>query len=631
MKIGKTKEEKARAKELKSAIYKFEEYPHLLAIKPKEKYIFHSDYFQIDNCYATILSYFHIEGATDDYMPFWGIGRIPSGLDNSIVTVSFEQVRRMTKGWIEQHESVAESVNNINTQEAQTTKSTKQMKQKNSKKAQDLEVIARELGDNAAYLQCQFKIMVKAPTLEQLDEALASIARRYNDIFSSLSAAPFMGRQRQELSTLFQVNDKKYGTPHYFTSTEFAGDYSLVTHGLEDPCGEYVGKMFGDVNNSAVLFAVDDYKHHVVIANDNYNLNFGRMPIADFWGSKISQSCLIHNGRVVHVVLDGQNIDMLGPDLSDITYRIDMNRGEVNMFEMFGEVKDELSIFANQMQKLILMAEQAYQTTDSDRSIIRNSLEKVATEFYIEQRMWRENAKEHLEDLRVVGLPHDDIPRLQLFVSYLDQAHRAALAATPPDPNLCNALSVLNGTFRNLLSANGDLFNNPTSKTLDGVKSGRRVIYDFATMRNRGEGVAMAQLVNIIGYAVGNLGAGDSLIIHGAEKIVNRVKEYITAQFDMLYAKGGRVVFLYNDIDSMLHDMAFSHFDKADYTIFGTMTENQVDEYQQRLHKTIPGDLARLVTTKDNNLAYLKRDYNNIIFIQDLLLGIQRTKGGTRV
>lgn len=627
----KTKEEKAREKMLRKSNYKFEDFPHLLAIKPNEKYVFYSDYFRVDDCYATILSYFHTEGATDDFMPFWGIGRIPQGLENGIVTVSFEQIRRMTKNWVDSHESVAESVNTINSQEANNSKSTQQMKQKNTKKARDLEIIAKELGDNAAYLQCHFKMMVKAPTLEKLDEALNVIGRRYNDLFSSLSASSYIGRQRQELSTLFQVNEKKYGNPFYFTSTEFAGDYSLVTHGLEDPCGEYVGKMFGDVNNSAVLFAVNDYKHHVIIANDGANLNFNRTPVADFWGSKLSQSCLIHNGRVVHIVLDGCDLDVLGPNLDDITYRIDMNSGEVNMFEMFGDVKDELSIFANQMQKLILMAEQAYQTTESDRSIIRNSLEKVATEFYIGQGMWVENAKEHRDEIRIVNLKHDTVPRLQMFVSYLGDAHLKALSAVPPDPNLSNALSILNGTFRNLLTANGDLFNNFTSDKLDGVRSGRRVIYDFANMRSRGEGVAMAQLVNIIGYAVGNLGAGDTIIIHGAEKIVNRVKEYIMAQFDLLYAKGGRVVFLYNDIDTMLRDISFSHFDKADYTIFGTMTDNQVEEYQKRLNKTIPGDLARLVTTKDDNLAYLKRDYNNIIFIQDLLLGINRRKGGTRV
>jgi len=623
-----TKEEREAAKAEKNALREFRQYPYLLAMKPKERYIFHSDYFDVDGQVGTVLSFFHIEGATDAYPPFWGVGRIPQGLDNDIVTISFEQIRRMTKGWIESHESIAESVAQKNSNE-QNVAGTKTTKQKSNRKQQDLEEIARELGDNAAYLQVQFKMVVKAPNLEKLDRALIQIGRRYIDVFSNLDAAPLMGQQRQELSTLFLANDKKLGHPYYFTSPEFAGDYCLVTHGIEDPTGEYVGRMFGDVNNSAVLFSVDGYTHHVCIGNEFYNEGLGRVHVSDMWGSKISQSCLIHNGRVVHIVLDGCDLDKLGPKLEGLTYKLDMNTGDVNMFEMFGEFKNELSIFATQMQKLILMAEQAYETTESDRSIIRGSLEDVSTKFYIDNRMWYENAKEHQDRLRIINIPHNEVPKLEMFVSYLDTEYKKSISSDTRDNEKVHALSVLSATFKNLLSANGDLFNCITSSNIDGTINGRRVIYDFSQLRRRGEGVAMAQLVNIIGFACGNLGNGDTIIFHGADQIANRVKQYIMDQLDALYATGGRVVFLYNNIDKMFNDKAFSHFDKADYTILGTMTKNQVMDYQKALGQTIPGDLSGLVTIKNEGLAYLRREYMNVVFEQDLALGISadETKG----
>ena len=623
-----TKEEREAAKAEKNALREFRQYPYLLAMKPKERYIFHSDYFDVDGQVGTVLSFFHIEGATDAYPPFWGVGRIPQGLDNDIVTISFEQIRRMTKGWIESHESIAESVAQKNSNE-QNVAGTKTTKQKSNRKQQDLEEIARELGDNAAYLQVQFKMVVKAPNLEKLDRALIQIGRRYIDVFSNLDAAPLMGQQRQELSTLFLANDKKLGHPYYFTSPEFAGDYCLVTHGIEDPTGEYVGRMFGDVNNSAVLFSVDGYTHHVCIGNEFYNEGLGRVHVSDMWGSKISQSCLIHNGRVVHIVLDGCDLDKLGPKLEGLTYKLDMNTGDVNMFEMFGEFKNELSIFATQMQKLILMAEQAYETTESDRSIIRGSLEDVSTKFYIDNRMWYENAKEHQDRLRIINIPHNEVPKLEMFVSYLDTEYKKSISSDTRDNEKVHALSVLSATFKNLLSANGDLFNCITSSNIDGTINGRRVIYDFSQLRRRGEGVAMAQLVNIIGFACGNLGNGDTIIFHGADQIANRVKQYIMDQLDALYAKGGRVGFLYNNIDKMFNDKAFSHFDKADYTILGTMTKNQVMDYQKALGQTIPGDLSGLVTIKNEGLAYLRREYMNVVFEQDLALGISadETKG----
>lgn len=622
-----TKEQKQKRKEQLAANMDFKSYPYLLAIKPREKYVFHSDYFEIDGSVATILSFFHLEGANDGYPPFWGIGRIPMGLDNDITTISFEHVRRMSKAWVDDHESVAESVATMSGQEVNKA-GTQKTKQKNSRKMRDLEEIARELIDNAAYLQCQFKLMVKAPTLDKLDAAIVKIGRRYVDVFSTLEAAPFMGEQRQELTALFATIDQKVGHPFYFTSTEYAGNYCLVTHGMEDPTGEYVGKMFGDVNNSAVIFAVDGYRHHAVLANEAYGMmQHERIPMADFWGSKISQSCMIHNGRVVHIILDGCDLDLLGPKFSKLTYKIDMNHGDVNMFEMFGETKNELSIFATQIQKLILMAEQAYETTESDRSIIRGSLEEVVTKFYIDNRMWYENATANQHKLRVVNIPHKSVPKLEMFVSYLDTEYAKALAAPVKDDERCHALGVLKATFRNLLSSNGDLFNTITNDQIDGAKYGRRVIYDFSSLRRRGIGVAMAQLVNVIGFAVGNLGSGDTIIFHGTESIANRIKEYITDQLDALYDKGGRVIFLYNNIDKMLTDKAFSHFDKADYTIMGTMTPNQVEQYQDALGQKIPGDLARLVTVKNDNLAYLRRDYSNVVFEQDLALGVPKAKG----
>lgn len=623
----KSKEEKQKEKELKTRDIKFSDYPYLVAIKPRERYVFHSDYFEIDNSVATIMSFHHMEGATDGYPAFWGIGRIPMGLDNDITTVSFEQIRKMTKNWVDDHTSVAESVNKMNTQETNSSKSTQSLKNKNNRKAKDLEEIAKELMDNAAYLQVHFKLLVKAPTLEKLDDAITKIGRRYVDVFSSLEAAPFMGQQRQELSTLFLTNNKKVGHPFYFTSPEFAGDYCLVTHGMEDPAGEYVGRMFGDVNNSAVLFSVDGYKHHVVVGNESYNAKLKMMPMADYWGSKISQSCLIHNGRVVHIILDGCDLDLLGPKFEKLTYRLDMNKGDVNMFEMFGEMKNEISIFATQMQKLILMAEQAYETTESDRSIIRGALEEIATKFYIDNRMWYENAKENQHKLRVVNIPHREIPKLEMFVAYLNTEHKAAITAEARDDERIHALGVLKSTFSNLLSSNGDLFNTITSDSIDGCKHGRRVIYDFSSLRRRGEGVAMAQLVNIIGFAVGNLDRGDTIIFHGTEKIANRVKQYIIDQLDALYDKGGRAVFLYNNIDKMMSDKEFSHFDKADYTILGTMSPTQVEEYQKSLGLTIPGDLGRLVSIKNENLAFLRRGYTNVVFEQDLSLGIEKKKG----
>ena len=506
--------------------YTFAAYPHLLALKPREQYVFHSDYFEIDNQVATIVAFFHADGAVDNFGPFWGINRIPSGLGDDITTVCFEQISKMTEGWIQSHQTKAEGIAEMDSKEVDRA-GTNTAKNQAGRKSYDMETIARELQEGAAYLQVQFRMMVKAPNLEKLDYAMEQLKRLYVDRFGTLSVAAYAGDERKELTDLFRSNAKKTGKGFYFTSVEFAGEYSLVTHGLEDPNGEYVGYMVGDVNNSAVLFDVDGYEHHAVVVNENYHEPLGRVHVSDMWGSKISQSALLNNHRVVHIMMNGCDLNKLGPRFDSLTYKIDMHNGAVNMFEMFGEENEEMSIFPSQMQKLILMAEQAYETTPADRSIIRGSLEEVATKFYIDRRMWHENAKLHREALRVVGIPHAEVPRLQEFVSYLETGYKQQAMTDAKDNEKLHAMNVLRLVFRNMLSNNGDLFNTITSDTIDGAKNGMRVLYDFGGLMRRGKGVAMAQLVNIVGFAVGNLGLGDTVIIHGTDLIDDGVKPYI--------------------------------------------------------------------------------------------------------
>ena len=617
---GNAKKKKGKGDD-KIDITSFAKLPHLVDIKPTEKYVFHSDYFQVDNRCATIMSFFHTEAATDNFGAFWGVNKIPSGLSPDIQIILFEQTRRMSEGWLSDHQTAAEGIAEMGENE-QGRAGTNASRNRASRKAKDLEEIARELQDGASYLHVQFRLMVVAPDLEQLDDAVSKIERSYIDRFATLSAAPYMGEQRKELSTLFLKNDKKVGRGYYFTSTEYAGHYNLVTHGLEDPKGEYIGYMVGDVNNSAVLFDVNGYKHHCVIADEGYEQKMDRAHVSSLWGSKLSQSCLLNDGRVVHLILDGTDLDKLGPKFERLTSRIDMNRGDVNMFEMFGDRRDQLSIFPAQMVKLVLMAEQAYETTPNDRSIIRSSLEQIATDFYVDQRMWYANAKANQHKLRVVGIPHQEVPKLEMFVSYLDMNYKAMVNQTARDDEKLHALSVLSATFRNLLSNNGDLFNKTTNPEIDQAKNGRRVIYDFSQLMQRGSGIAMAQLVNIIGFAVGNLGMGDTVIVHGAEKIDSGVKEYVTTQFNRLFDKGGRVAYLYNNISSMMADKVFSEFDKADYTILGTMSESAVAEYQKLLGQEIPADLAKLVTNKAESNSYIRRGFDNVVFHRDLLLGL---------
>jgi hypothetical protein len=618
-----------RRQEARNLEGSFEDYPHLLAMKPKEKYVFCSDYFEIDSSVACLLAFFHDDASHDNFASFWGIDRIPDGLDDQVTAVVVEQVVRKDDKWVDSFVNRSEQLDRLD-QNEQDASGTTSSRRKSQKISGDLELVITELQNGATYLNVHNRLFLKAPSLEILEDSIDRVARLYIDRFGTIKVAPYAGEQRQELSSLWATNEKKRGKGFGFTSIELAGSYSLVTNGLNDRGGEYVGYMVGDVNSSAVLMDVNDYEHHVVIADSAISKHLERAHVSDMWCSKISQAALLGSGRVVHLVLNGADLDRLGPRFDGITSRVDLNAGDVNMFEMFGDEEDELAVFATQMRKLVLMFEQIYEATDSDRSIIRGELEKTATQFYVDQRMWLRNAKEQRHRLRVVNIPHGDVPRLQTFVSYLDTEHKALLRSTARDNEALHAYGVLKVVAKNMLDNNGDLFNNHTANAVDGIRDARRVVYDFSKLMRRGKGVAMAQLVNIVGFAVGKLAEGDSVIIHGAENIDEGVKDYIEMQLAHLHGRGGRVVYSYDDVDKMLADTAFNKFDTADYTLFGPMRNKTVDIYQEQLATRIPPDLGNLIKMRGEGLSYLRRGVTNVVFHLDLALGINPAREAKR-
>ena len=599
------------------------DYPHLLAVKPRQGYVFHSDYFEIDGEVGCILSYFHDESARDELPPFWGVNLIPY-LPQNVTAILLEQVSRVSESWLADKIKSSERLDRLDTQE-QSENGTTSSRRKASKVSADIEQVIDEIQDGAAYLSVHYRILLKAPSLEVLDDVIDDLRRKYIDAVGNLSIAGHHGLQRQELATLFSPNASKKGKGFHFTSTELAGAFNLVTNGLNDRGGEFVGYMVGDVNNSGVLMDVDMYKHHVVVADDDKSRapRMKNAQIADMWGSKISQAALINSKRVVHIILDGADLTgVLGPRMETITARIDMSQGDVNPFEVFGERKDQLGLFSTHLEKLVLMTEQAYEPTDADRSIIRASLKDTLTQFYVDQDMWVRNAKHNVDRLRLVGIPHDQVPQLKLFVTYLDQRYKALTGKANRDDELLHAYSVLSAVFKDMLDANGDLFNVVTKDVIDGAQKARRVIYDFSSLVNRGKGVAMAQLVNVLAFAASALGEGDTLIVHGAELIDAGVKPYVTDQFERLYRRNARVALCYNGVKAMLDDFEFNHFDEADWTALGAMSDALVPVYEKKLAKRIPVDMTKVITRRGEGLTFLRRGTVNVVFKRDLALGV---------
>lgn len=600
------------------------------ALKPKKAFVFRSDYMEVENHVATVLTVMHHQGSDDNLGYFWGIQLIPRNLGEGVSVRRIEHASRMSESWIDQHQGRAEGLASSKENEVARDGSMTS-RQKLSKEKQQLVDIAQDLANGSSYLRVAYRLLVKAPTLEVLDEAVTKINRQYKDRFDTVHAAAYAGEQKRELGSLLAGIDRKLGKNFMFTSSEFAGAYSLVTRGIEDPAGEYVGQMMGDVNNSAVFLDVDNYDSHTVLAgrgeavtlsysNEEYN---GARAM-DVWGAKLGMAALVRNKRAVHLVLNRARIDRIGIDLSDITSYVNMTRGDINPFELFGDVEDELSLFAAHIQKMGLMVDQLTHIADADRTRILGALSQMLNLFYVDKRMWARNAQENRDKLRLVGIKHNEVPRLPEFLAYLRQAYHGQVNSSNKDPQVMNAYGFLVDAFQDMLDTNGDLFNTTTSDIIDQATVSNRVIYDFSALLKRGHGLMMAQFVNALAFSVGRLQKGDVVIIHGAEKISANIKQYVRDKLDELHENGTRVVFVYGSPEGMIEDRAFNRFDQADYTLLGGMTKATIAEYEGTLRQEVPIALKNLLEHKEPHRLYLRRGFDNVVFANDVQTGLSR-------
>lgn len=612
------------------------------AIKPKNKYYFFSDYFVIDDGakYGSVLTVIADEGAEVGLSPFWGVllALVDLGSEYDDISVRFISKSRLRdKSWVESHIDATDRV--VSSNENESADFSKGDVANVGDSRASLDETMESIRHGASYLDVRMKYLVKAPSLERLDAGIRRINRVLRDRFDTVRVEAYNGSQRHELSMLLRsttmITDRQFG----FTSDEYAGFYNLVTNGIDDLDGEYIGNMQGDVNQAAIMFNVNRYKSHVVIASGKkasllghplHDISpSGTLMGADMWGIKLGQKALQNNQRVVHLVMNDTRIKEVGLDLSSLTSEVDMNHGALNMFEVFGRKREELTLMNPLIRKITMMAKLVAGLDLGPNPSFDINLQRELTQFFIDEKMWVYNPEDPVnrESVKLVGLPHNEYPLLDKFNLYFRKLYDKLAKGGTNEQQRIAAVEALQGTFEGMLQTASDLFNVYTDESIDDANRDSRVIYNFSELRSRGEGIAMAQLVNVLGYAVNSLREGDVVVIHGVEQIKKELKPYIAKDLKILMRKGVRVVYTYGDIDDMLSDVDFNHLDTADYSLIGNMSQNEVERYDEVLGTSVPGQLQKSITQDVYDVWYLRRSLENVVFAPRISLGLDCDKG----
>ena len=593
-------------------------------ILPKYCYFFHSDYFDVGNEVAQILTIVTRNDVDRKKSPFWGVLLFPRNLGKNVRGRLLNQISTKDDNWIKDNLSQAEKAIQQEFKDYMS-KDLDLDAETVTYKVHDLKQIHADVR-SGAYHGVEFKVLLKAPTLEELDRAREAYRIALKS-FEGVRAEVFEGQQRDDFERLFSSPDKQLGASFnkkMFSSQELAGNYYLVSKGINDLTGEYVGLSKGDINNTAAIFDVDDWIDNIVVASDYAARTSSisseevqkKARSATLWGKKIAEAALLENHRVVHIVLDGTEMDRVGVDLSQITVKLEMGRGAINPFQIFGRRDKQISSYPEATEKLRLMIKQI--STELNDTDLKKYLTEILKDFYIDKGLWKANAQENESILSLVGIPNNEYPLLKDFIKYLAVYYTKYVKEN--NSQAIDSVSKLQSAFGTMREENGDLFNKITDERVNIAHNMPQAIYDFSNISGRGGGIAMAQLINTLSYATQSLERGDVLIIHGTEYISDSVKDFVKLTLEKLRKSDVRIAYLYDDVSKAIEDAEFNRLSNADYTLFGAMSDEALEKYSNVIKASIPNALKEQLTTKNDLIYYLSRGREKFLFELDLVL-----------
>lgn len=592
---------------------------HLLA--PSDNLKFESDRYYIDGRVGAILTIMVKEGSNYKLPKAWGVNAIPSVTDSKasvslITNVGIVPEKEVIDKISEATKSARGSLDEAEESGQLTDASAAQQL------AEDMSDIAVEI-KSGSYMSLSMRLNVVADDEDALERAIREIEIGYRNWFNKISLEQYVGQQQADFKNLFKSPVHQLGYNYKMTSQELAGMSPFITRGLEDDSGIFVGRLAADVNSGAVMLDTQLFDKLAMVgargdAVVGPNVIHG-ITKSSLWGIQYAQDALMRGHKVHQIVLN--NVEPLtygSTDLSSISSIIDLSQGKINMLEVFGDKSKELALFSVQLEKIKLIVRQLDpDLNESDMQL----LGQVIEEFYIDRGLWKANAKNHLNELRLVGIPSTQYPKFEQLPAYFKKAGLDARnngdKASYTDADLAT-LKRFQRMFDELYSKYGELFSKPTDLDTRSIQRNPQSIYQFGNMKARGKNIFLAQVINAMSYLSGNISRGDVVIIHGAEQITESMYEYFTQQVNYYWSVGAKVVLLFDTPKAML---ASQMYDDADSILIGPSSKTEMDQFASKFNNSLPATVrSELSESGTQNEYYFKRGMESALFVWEASL-----------
>lgn len=566
-----------------------------------ESYTPHEDYIQFkDGSIATTLSLDFEYGKTDPLPLQWGveITALFSKLieKTNLTFLQITTVNPMSKDWLKKADSATKAVKSVEgdvdektLERLKTNELSASIKRRGLRNAQINQIRYELENDGAQYLATAFKFWIKAPNIEEFDEFYKELKFKLRQDLKGFKIISHLDGGENVFNTLFVKPLDDLGKPAMFTSNEFAGYYPLLSQGISDPNGMYVGEQVGDINNMSVLWdmtlqlANENGKYAVFLGNDKAdtitsNTSGNKTPIFETHYAS-GNSLWLHELVKQYLLLTKSgpsNIDTadktpsyvatvalspyeLSPSMQKLTEIYNLNEGILNPLENFKIRNREADINAviNEKWEAILRelgnSSMARTTTDISDSVIstfKKTLSTLHTDFGMRGKTLNDNSKR----TRFSGLYHSEYPTLLDLRTTIESEYTASINArsNKQDSIKAQELNTIKSLIDKFESENGDIFNVYTSIQIDKIRENRHDLFDLSHLKERSGIIQMVQLINSIDLILHNLKENDLLILYGCDEISNFGHTYLIKQLkDAVQSKHIKVACFYNNFSSL--------------------------------------------------------------------------------
>ena len=593
-------------------------------LMPSDDLHFESDRFTFGDRIGAVMTIMLKEGSNYKLPRAWGVNAIPTlDDDNAHVSVAIlmnvdtipegEVTDKLTEATKSARGSLEEAEEAGQIQDASAAQQL----------AYDMYDVAEEL-KSGSYLGLSLRLVVTAEddpknkvSREQvLDRALSQIEINYSHYFNKVSLQQFVGQQQDDFKNLLKLPKDQLGKNYKMTSEELAGMSPFVTRGLEDESGVFVGTLTNDVNSGAVMLDTQKFDRLALVGARGEAV-VGTQTLygiskSSLWGVQYAQDALIHGHKVHQVILnEAQPLDY-GVDLNDITTTVNLEKGQINVLEVFGDKSKELELFSVQLEKLKLIVRQLNPDVKVEDLQL---LSQVLEEFYIDEGKWVPNAKRHVDELRLVGIPSTQVPRFEKIPAYMQRATMDALhvgSNTKYDKSDLERLKMFKRMFDELNNSYGDVFGRITNLDTERIKRSYQTVYQFSGLRNRGEGVFMAQVINALAYLSGNISRDDVIIIHGANLLKPSMYDFFVKQIEYYWSVGAKVVMLFDSVNEMLNSQLY---DDANTVLIGPSSTAELNILDSKFDSPLPQAVRNVLSEQGSqNSYYFRRGMESALF-----------------